>query len=165
MAIIVEDGTGLANAVSYVSVTDADSYFTVRGVTEWGTLATPAKEAALIRATDYIEMRWGDQFRGTKTNPTVQALSFPRLLWTGLPVPLVRACLEYALRAATDTLIPANGYSEDQVTKKVEKVGPIQEETTFLNRGRNSTMLSFQPIPAADTWIRYLLNTGTGVVR
>ena len=42
MALIVEDGTGLANAESYVSVADATTYHTNYGNTAW---------TAIIRST------------------------------------------------------------------------------------------------------------------
>ena len=43
MSLIVEDGTGLAGAESYVSVTDADTYHDKRGNTAWATLTTAQK--------------------------------------------------------------------------------------------------------------------------
>lgn len=79
MAFVVEDGTGLANANSGASVAEADEYFTDRGITDW-TGTNDVKQAALIRATDYIEMRWAGRWRYTMEFPdTPQALAFPRL--------------------------------------------------------------------------------------
>ena len=50
--MVVEDGTGLSNADSFVSVAYADTYFSTRGVSAWASLTN--KEALLIKATDYI---------------------------------------------------------------------------------------------------------------
>ena len=53
--LIVEDGTGLANANAYVSVEFADEYFSARGNQTWVGLGSADKEAAIIKATDYLE--------------------------------------------------------------------------------------------------------------
>ena len=41
--MIVENGTGLPNADSYVSVEFADSYFSARGVSGWDALTDEQK--------------------------------------------------------------------------------------------------------------------------
>lgn len=52
MAIIVEDGTGVPGANSYVSVAEFEAYALARGVTLTG---TPTSEQLLLRAMDYLE--------------------------------------------------------------------------------------------------------------
>lgn len=54
MALIVEDGTGLADAESYLSVADADTYHADRNNEAWQDYSTAEKEAALRKATQYI---------------------------------------------------------------------------------------------------------------
>lgn len=73
--MIVEDGTGLTDSNSYVSVVFADDYFSARGVSEWADLENEAKENALVRATDYIDniFQWYGQKKTSE-----QALHFPR---------------------------------------------------------------------------------------
>lgn len=44
MALEVEDGSGKANADSYISVADADAYFAARGITLWATMQEVEKE-------------------------------------------------------------------------------------------------------------------------
>ena len=44
MALVVEDGTGLPDAESYVSVADCKSYLDARGRTAWGQLTEPEQE-------------------------------------------------------------------------------------------------------------------------
>ena len=53
--MIPEDGTGLANANAYVSVEFADEYFSARGNQAWAGLGSADKEAAILKATDYLE--------------------------------------------------------------------------------------------------------------
>ena len=69
MAIIVEDGTVVANANSYVSEANLTTYATDRGITLTGTLSV-----LLIKAMDYIE---GQDFIGYKSIDT-QPLQWPR---------------------------------------------------------------------------------------
>jgi hypothetical protein len=75
--LIVENGTGLANAESYISVAEANAYHAARGNTNWATISTGEAEQALRRATDYIEQVYRLRWQGNRVNST-QALSWPR---------------------------------------------------------------------------------------
>lgn len=85
MTLVVEDGNGLPNANAYIDVAFADDYFTLRGNAVWGAADPAAKAVAIVKATDYIDMVWGQRFKGTKAfvsdpeDDTVdQALAYPR---------------------------------------------------------------------------------------
>lgn len=73
--MIVENGTGLVDANSYVDIAYSDNYFTSHGVFAWSDLTEEQKEVLLIKATDYIDNVY--QWLGTKLNKE-QALRFPR---------------------------------------------------------------------------------------
>lgn len=75
MALIVENGTGLSNAESFVSVAEADAFFALYDATKWNGNTTD-KEQALRRATAYLSnaINWG----GLRTHGRAQALAFPR---------------------------------------------------------------------------------------
>ena len=125
MAIIVEDGTGLSTAETYVSVADALVYHVAMGNTAWAAATTAAQEIALRRGTQYIDNRY--RFRGEQL-VSDQALEHPRVGYErgnrveAWPVAaLKRACCEVSLRALADTLY--EDVSTDQVTE--ETVGPI----------------------------------------
>lgn len=137
MALVTEDGSGLANAESYISAGYVDSYLDLRGNTLWVTLTETQKEAALRRATDYIEQVYGPRFAGYPMTST-QALSWPRDLaprpmaitstscyWpnNAVPSPLQKATAELAFKAAAGELAADVG---QQI--KREKVGPIETE-------------------------------------
>ena len=77
MALIVEDGTGKADAESYISVANADTYHANRGNTTWATLTTDEKEQALRRATDYLLEVYRLKWKGSRVND-IQALDHPR---------------------------------------------------------------------------------------
>lgn len=108
--LIVEDGTGLSTANSYVNFDYADSYFAVRDNSDWFNCNIGARKAALIRGAIYL-----DQFDyiGQK-NTYAQALQWPR---TGacvdgfdipndeIPKNLKYAQCEAALRSAASELM------------------------------------------------------------
>ncbi len=107
--MIVEDGTGLSTANSYVSENDADTYFEDRGNTDW-TDSSDDKEAALIRATAAIDATYRARFSGYKTNMRDQALEWPRTaaydaqgnLVEGVPIEIINATIEAAARELTE---------------------------------------------------------------
>jgi hypothetical protein len=78
MALVVEDGTGLANAESYVSVANCVAYATARGGVFPGT-DVPGSEAALRRATAFIDNTYRTRFTGYRTFRRAQALEWPRV--------------------------------------------------------------------------------------
>jgi hypothetical protein len=77
MSIIVEDGSVVDGANSYIDVAFADNYFNLRGITEWSDLTGEEKSQALIKSADFIEAVYAQNFKGDKLDPT-KFLSFPR---------------------------------------------------------------------------------------
>lgn len=166
MAIIVEDGTGLTNSVSYASYADMQAYATARGIDLSAAVQT-AWEAALVKATDYIEE---NRFKGQRKS-TTQALSFPRTdLYdeegteiTGVPVKLVQATIEYALRARTSDLHlePTTDASGLQVASIRKVVGPIEKSVSY-STAQAQTRKTF---PVADNKLSAYIVSGGQAVR
>lgn len=108
MALIVEDGTGKADAESYVSVASLKAYADARGIAYAGAADT-ALEQKLREATTYIDSRY--RYKGMRLRAE-QALEFPReslIDWsgitvTGLPKRVKDACCDLALRALAEPL-------------------------------------------------------------
>lgn len=173
MTIVVEDGTGLANANSYASVAEADTYLTLRGITSWSSLQQAEKEAALVRATDYMPIFAWQGIRSVNT----QALDWPRtyvyvrgalLPSPAFPTQIKTACIELAWRGASGPLNPDINVGTDDtgrmIIKKVERVGPIDEETTYASRGQMA--LPVKPVwSAVIALVRDYTSTQTGVIR
>ena len=166
MAFVAEDGTGLATANALVTVAFADEYFTDRGIGVW-TGSDTVKQAALIKATDYVETRFCSLFYGDKKSPT-QALSHPRVnTSTGeFPVALKRAVCEYAVRSLSATLLPdpeihASGQGWERTRSKV---GPIEEEIRFQYQGPGTQRIILRPYPAADILLKGLIKSSAGTV-
>ncbi len=74
MALIVEDGSGVANASSYASLGYISDYCSDMGYTSWASLGTTDQTAAVLRAMPFIESR---NYKGTKLAYD-NSLEFPR---------------------------------------------------------------------------------------
>lgn len=127
MALVVEDGTGKADAESYATVAQFTSYCEARGYATGGP-DDEVVEQKLRLATDYIDAHY--RFKGARKLST-QALEFPRtglLDWssyeiTGVPSRLRSATIELAFKGLTDAAFFVDSDKSGRVTS--EKVGPI----------------------------------------
>ena len=107
MALVVEDGSGKANANAFVAADAVSDYATAIGNTAWGAAAPAEQEAAIVRATLYLRNEQRYPYRGTKRSYG-QRLPWPRsgaVERRGLPVPedaippaILDACCELAIR-------------------------------------------------------------------
>lgn len=145
MALTVEDGTGLTNAQSYISVADADTYHTDRGNTDWTSASSGEKETALVKATQWIDGKYRRRWRGIRSTAG-QALTWPRssvydidgFNVTGIPARLKYATAEAALLIVQgENLSPALERGGRVVS---ETVGPIS--TTYESGAPATTVYS-----------------------
>lgn len=133
MALVIEDGTGKSNSESYVSVADTQAYAELRGL-EFDASDEDA-EAALRRATTWIDARYRSGFSGYRVNRRNQSLEWPRhdaydaadnyVTYNTVPREIVQATEEAAIRE----LVEPGSLSPDLVTgetMKRVKVGPIE---------------------------------------
>ena len=149
MPLIVEDGTMPEGANTFASVADADSYLSARGLTQaW---AVPeagatdpnfaAKEAALIRAADYLgtlswkgqQVVWGWQLCFPRKNMPISDGTYAAE--NIVPVKVKNACIEIAaLFFAGEDLLAA---TERGGRVQSETVGPIS--ISYFNDASNET--------------------------
>lgn len=159
--LIVEDGTGLANAESYASIEDADAYTAARAITAWAGAANDAKASALRVATEYIDAEYGERFRYEKLTKT-QALQFPRdETATGyVPIAVFRATIELAVIALDGPLYSVEDLSR-VVIEESKGVGPLRKSVRY------SDPVSLQKLyRQVDTLLRPLLaHSGLRTVR
>ena len=131
MTLIVENGSIVANANSYVDLTDARAYATQRGET----LPTDDSEleALLIKAMDYLEGLRA-KYQGSKTDPDNQELQWPRMnvyidceLFPSdeIPKELVSAQCQLAIDQNNGVVIQPSGDTRFAI---FEKVGPLETE-------------------------------------
>ncbi|RZJ12070.1 MAG: hypothetical protein EOP39_04590 [Rubrivivax sp.] len=160
MALITETGAGLAGAESFASVADADAYWAIRGApAAWTALTTGDKEAALRLGTEYLGQRFAERWKGYRVS-TTQALDWPRVgvvvdrferVYTVIPVELVRATIELALKSRTASLT-----ADEAAQVKSEAVGPIA--VTYADNARQQTRFA-----AVENMLHPLL-TGSGSI-
>lgn len=165
MALVVEDGTGKSNANSYASIAEADSYQADRGGAAWAAATDPAKTAALIKATSFIDGRCFGRFLGTFPVQSTQALQWPRTdavdsrgyRITGIVQALKEAVLEGAALFLSEDL---NAAQERGGMVESVKVGPVEQK--FSVNAPAETIY-----PAIEQKIRPLLREsgGAGAVK
>ncbi|PHR58809.1 MAG: hypothetical protein COA47_10410 [Robiginitomaculum sp.] len=171
MAFLVEDGSTVDGANSYSTVADADTYHTDRNNVTWLALSTAAKQAALIKASDYIDQRFS--FIGWRRTKE-QGLDWPRFdayddddfLLDGVPPEVLKAVAEYALLTATAPLFltPTYAASGQDIKTTRKKVGPIDITTTFQD-APSSTKNTIRELPEADNYLSGLTISGTQILR
>lgn len=164
--LIVEDGTGLANADAYIDVAFADTYHLNRNNAAWASASADEKLAAIRDATRYIDSAYC--FAGWVRNiHDPQSLQFPRygLVFNYKPLdriwPLGRlqqATAEAAARALVGELIVDTA---DQLEESVT-VGPISVKY------KNSTQSGQQKFQIIDSLLEPFVTNkkiGSGQIR
>lgn len=129
MALIVEDGTIVANANAYADLNFIKAYALARGVT---LIDDVALESKTIIAMDYIEGR-RNEFQGIKVS-NLQSLQFPRLYLVidGNQFPANQIPIELKNALAQLVLEQGNGVNILPTLKeapiKKESIGPLSTE-------------------------------------
>lgn len=162
MAIIVEDGSIVANANSYVDLTTVRDYATLRGVTLDADDAIV--EAQIVTATDYLETK---EYAGDQVDPGVQVLKWPRKNVTCDGYAIPSDSIPQQLKDAQCDLViqQHNGVDllptlTDQAVKR-ERVDVIEVEYQD-----NSSSLQTPRIPVVDNKLKCLLKYGgVGIIR
>lgn len=113
MTLILETGTGVRNANSYITSAFVTSYLTARNrLTENNWSASTSQDASCIAATQYVDIRWGQKFRGTRRFyfDGVQARAI--ISFAGVPLP------DETVTIGSQTyrwVAELNGFDENQV--------------------------------------------------
>lgn len=141
--MIVEDGSCIEGANSYVSLVYADDYFTQQGSAAWDSKSGIDKERALVKASAYIDgvFKW----RG-KRKTAEQSLSFPRTLLIdddgytvdGIPDKLKRAVCEAAVVAASGTELFNIDNANGAVTS--ERIGELSFSYDAAHKAKDTTL-------------------------
>ncbi len=142
---IVEDGTGIADANSYCPLSYAEAYvddYYGDSIAQWLSATTQQKERALRVATQYIDLKYGASVSKKKTS--TQALSFPRVIDSVVPIDVQKATIESMLLVLTgyDLL----GVIDEPCLIASEKVvaGAVATEESYV--GGKSQIPSFPKI-------------------
>lgn len=169
---IVEDGSGLSTANSFISVADADQYIEDHGnSSDWTGSDNDEKEEALRMASQYIVAVYTGRWLGVIANGD-QSLPFPRSgMYVGghyrasdsVPSEVEDATCEMAVRYRA--LSTGDSLIEDQedpgaVKEYQVKVGSVMEKTVWL--GGKSDQKSR---PIVDGILSPLLTAGYSIER
>ena len=126
MPLVIENGSLVQDANSYVSVADARAYAEARAST-FPADDTEA-EAALIVAMDYLESLRAE-YQGSKVSPGVQALQWPRtgVVIDGWEVPITHipnelkfGQIQLAIESANGTDLTPTGDGREVIREKVD---------------------------------------------
>jgi hypothetical protein len=149
MAIVVEDGTGVAGAVSYLTTAELASMAAARGTVLPATLA--GREQILVKAADYLEL---NTYIGTQET-TTQGLSWPRLDagYDGvIPTNLKRAQYLLAIEAMNGELSQAVR-PKDKIRTKVDVI--------YVEYAKDADLAFGLRYYAVDSLLKPLLATGS----
>lgn len=144
MALLTQTPDGLVDyANGYTTVAALRAYASDRGVD----LASSTDEAlgvAIIAATDFIDAAYSfiGRPRRREQGTAWPRTDIPNLFLYGLPVPLVKACHQLALRVARGTPLsvdPTVDPTGQAVSELTVKVGPIEKSTKFAVSGGGPT--------------------------
>jgi hypothetical protein len=126
MPLVIENGSLVQDANSYVSVADARLYAEARASTLPEDNA--AVEAALFVAMDYLESLRAE-YQGAKVSPGVQSLQWPRngvvidgwdVPNTFIPSELISAQIQLAIESASGTDLMPTGDGREVIREKVD---------------------------------------------
>ena len=158
MAFTVEDGTGVSGANAYVTVAEAEAYFTDRAIT-WTAATTGAKESQIVIATTYVDNKYS--WPGSRIDRT-QGLQWPREDATdregleidddSVPIEVKNAVCEAVLVYSELNLALDRGGMVQSVT-----VGPISE--TYMSGASPGKVF-----PKIDAAVRPIVVGGKGRV-
>ena len=162
MQFIVEDGTGVAGANAYITEDYLWAYAPFSATAPGG--GDP--KAAIVRATAWIEARYGYRFPGTRKYGREQGLSFPRYNAVDrdgyaidddmVPGEVQRAVAEAALReiASAGSLMPDQ---TDGAAVKREKLGSMEVEYAVADSRRAAAPV----FPMIDGILAPLIGSGS----
>ena len=145
MALIVETGTGVAGANTYVTQADLDAFWSQRGNPSFGTMAADSVEILVTQAMDLFHALFGSRLRGRRVKVD-QSLEFPRadlydnegLLrpMTTVPPEVKKVLCLLVQKAIDGETIPDSDASTAAVKKQRQKVGDLEIETEYTSGGQ-----------------------------
>lgn len=171
MALIIEDGSIVEGANSYVSEAEADTYFEDMG-TSWDGMTSAEKQRSLIKACKAMEQLFGELFISFPKDPN-QRLLHPRLgtydmfgRWRREDVVMQEvkdAQCELALMYFDD---PESIYPEEDNTSSIRQynvqVGDISRSIAYGGEVRAS---KFQGLRSVEQILKPILSDGTNNVQ
>lgn len=129
---IVEDGTCVENANSYVSLEEASQYMTNKNREDWLALTDAEKKASLIKGTQYVDNQftWKGRRKYYEQNlafPRVKLIDLDGFLVEGIPKRLKEAVCEAAFYGYQSSVDLFTTHNENGAVKR-QKVDVVEVE-------------------------------------
>lgn len=145
--LIIEDGSGVSNANSYVDLDYAIEYCTMKGYTDWLSLSENEQKINLIRGTEFVDNYY--TWKGYAKTPT-QSMAFPRVdiydinrfRVEGIPEKLKKACIEAAwlnTSSSSETLFSTKDENGQVKRQKVDSL-----EVEYFSTSNNVSSVNSQ---------------------
>lgn len=135
--LTIEDGTGLSNADSYISIADATTYFTnYGGLDAWDILDPSDQEIMLRKSSRDLDLLFGSSY-ASRPLGSAQSMLWPRIPFTnlngmqtnGLPKEIGFAVAELALiNVSADMTGPSDQSGNLKLSKTTVDVIITQQE-------------------------------------
>ena len=165
MAIIKEDGTGVANSNAYADEADANAHAEARQITQWMDVKDMRREAALLKASAVLDTSY--EFKGRRLTRD-QSMRWPRVNVIDdegytrpsnqIPPELFDACLELAMEDVINGLLVTQSLGGG-VKKEITRI----EGAVTISKEYRDTELS-QATTLADNLLFTLLADTNDVV-
>jgi hypothetical protein len=159
MALIIEDGTQVSNANSYITLAEARAYAVLRGITL--PVDDVAVEASIVQSFDYTQS-FESRYQGTRTAAATQPAAFPRegvVLYGSdidgdvIPKTLKDAQSQLVIEAQSFSLQPSS--NGKFITK--EKVDVL--EVSYATPSSGSPQVAQPDFPAVDSLLEPLFKS------
>lgn len=142
--LVLENGNGLASADAYASRAAVLAYWADRADTTFSTAAAEAQDAAIRRATQFLDVQWGDRFKGERLVED-QALEWPRVGVTtregwaveGVPPQVVKATAELAKIALDGPLAGAGAAAPAPSQASISSMKAGSVELTYATAAKS----------------------------
>lgn len=139
--IIVETGEGLPESNSYITPQFASDYADTSGNTNTWCNNVSKQNLALVQAARFLDLRYGNRFKGVQLNPE-QGLLYPRRFKAvhcgqpstpAIPKALKMAQAQLAIQFLTDGTLDLNANATNNVIETSVSVGngAVQETLKF----------------------------------
>lgn len=160
MALVIEDGTLVPGANSFVTRAEIIAYANSRGK------VLPDEDATDVFAILSMDYLWSLCFKGELVSPT-QSTPYPRMgLVDGdtdpayihaIPIGIKNAQLQLSLDAASGIILTASSNPSGEIKRR--KVGPLERE---YFEGGSLTLDGSPPLTVANSWLAQFLCDGGG---
>lgn len=142
VTVIVEDGTGVTGANSYISRAHADAFFEIYAFNaEWIAATTTVKDAALVQAAMILDRQF--VWNGKRSAPSTQEMQWPRMQVSEPDRQVPSNDIPKAIREANSLIALAILQSDAFMTRDPGAGGA--DQIAGINLGSGALQVDFQP--------------------